>query len=204
MKRVLVMIGICWGILGGSRGVMDVLAAPSETTAQTEAFSETEGAPEITEPLSGAEENVTSLSQIMSVNRSVDMKARPEAGAETLMTYETGALIFVTGETADGWYQVLYQDKVGYVDKNALQMQEMDVEGLDAEMSVNEEEGKLVLETVEKYNMEAKQSKIWGGVIILLVVAIFAVGIISAVKSRQEEEPRKPYQKKIKVEDWNN
>ena len=29
------MIGICWGILGGSRGVMDVLAAPSETTAQT-------------------------------------------------------------------------------------------------------------------------------------------------------------------------
>ena len=183
---------------------MDVLAAPSETTAQTEAFSETEGAPEITEPLSGTEENVTSLSQIMSVNRSVDMKARPEAGAETLMTYETGALIFVTGETADGWYQVLYQGKVGYVDKNALQMQEMDVEGLDAEMSANEEEGKLVVETVEKYNMEAKQSKIWGGVIILLVVAIFAIGIISAVKSRQEEEPRKPYQKKIKVEDWNN
>lgn len=73
--------------------------------------------------------------------------------------------------------------------KSALTMQEFDVEGLDKEFQESEAEGKLVIEEVERYRAEAKRSRIWGIVIVLLVVGIFATGIIST--TRIEKEKRK-------------
>lgn len=199
------MVGICLGILGSGRTVMDVSASSDTALIQAEVLPQTRlvsQANPVPEAGAGAD-NMTSLSQIMSADRNVDMKAEPAEESETLMTYEEGALLFVTGETEDGWYRVIYQDKVGYVDKSALHIQEMDVEGLAAEMAANEEEGKLIIETVEKYRAQARRSRIWGGVIIVLVFAIFAVGIISAIRSKQEEGQKKSRKQKIKIEDWN-
>ncbi len=141
--------------------------------------------------------------QLMVAEQDVDMKAEPDAKSQTLMTYKKGDLVFSTGETADGWYLVMYQDKTGYVKKEALSIQELDVEGLDAEMALYEQEVKLVVETVEIYHAESRRSKIWGGVIIILVAAIFAVGIFSAVKAKKEEESGKMREQGVEIEDWN-
>lgn len=148
---------------------------------------------------------VTELNQIMVADKTALMKAEPDLDSETLMTYEEGALVFVIGETAEGWYYVTYQDKEGYIQKELLSMQEIDVEGLNAEMAVNEEEGRLVVEAVEKYRAEAKRSKIWGSIIIVLVVGIFAVGIFSALKTQKSEGEGNANKRKrqIKIEDWN-
>lgn len=144
---------------------------------------------------------ITELSQIMVAEETVDMKAEPNANAGTLMTYEKGALVFATGETADGWYRVTYQDKEGYVEKTALRMQEIDVEGLNAEMAVTAEEAKLVVETVEKYRDDARRSKIWGSVIVTLVAGIFAVGIISAVGTKKNKNDEDDKEEQLKIED---
>ena len=64
----------------------------------------------------------------------------------------------------------------------------LDVEGLDAEMSRTEQEAEFVVEMVEKYRDEARRSKIWGSVIVVLVVGIFATGIISGVRSSRREK----------------
>ncbi|MCM1156817.1 MAG: SH3 domain-containing protein [Roseburia sp.] len=150
----------------------------------------------------------TELSQIMVADEVTPMKAEPDYGSETIMTYDKDALVFVIGETTDGWYHVTYQDKKGYVQKKALRLQEIDVEGLDAEMAANEEEGKMVVEAVEQYRIASRRSKIWGSIIIVLVVGIFAIGIFSAVKPSKGDDNssnngNNKKKKQIKIEDWN-
>lgn len=128
---------------------------------------------------------------VLKAEKRTEMKASPEKTAETLMTFQAGDLIFAVEEMADGWYRVIYQDKEGYVEKDGLTMQEIDVEGLNAEMAANEAETKFVVEVVEKYRADARRSKIWGTIIILLVVSIFGVGIFSAIRSNQNEDDEK-------------
>ena len=148
---------------------------------------------------------ISELSQIMVANEVATMKSEPDNSSETLMTYDKDALVFVIGETTNGWYFVTYQEKEGYVQKDLLRLQEIDVEELDAEMAANAEEAKFVVEAVEKYRSEARRSKIWGSIIIVLVISIFAIGIISTVKppnGKGSGDVRKR-KKQIKIEDWN-
>ena len=187
MRQILIIAGMLYGIFGMKTSVICVQAAYDGQEA--DAMQD--------------ESQATSYNQLMVAEQDVDMKAEPDAESQTLMIYKKGDLVFSTGETGDGWYLVIYQDKTGYVEKNALSAQKLDVEGLDAEMALYEQEGKLVMETVEKYRAEAKRSKIWGGVIITLVAAIFAVGIFSAVKAKKEEDSVKTREKSVEVEDWN-
>lgn len=189
-KQILVIAGILYGLLGMKQpGIYAYAAQEVQIVPETDVVqSETEAA---------------SQNQIMVAEKDVDMKEAPDDNAPTVMTYEKGALIFTTGETADGWYMVIYQDKKGYVKKDFLSAQEMDVEGLDAEMEMNAQEGKLVMETVEKYRAEARRSKIWGSIIVILVAGIFAFGIFSAVKTKNDERPGKARKRSMEIEDWN-
>lgn len=132
--------------------------------------------------------SVSGPSQIMTTKEAVDMKSKPDAASETLMSYEQGASVFVTGQTDDGWYRVSYQDKVGYVPADSLRVQEIDVAKLDEEMENNAKEAAFVTETVEKYRKEAKYDKIWFSMIIVLVAGIFTVGIVSAVRTKKRGE----------------
>ena len=187
MRQILIIAGMLYGIFGMKISAICVQAA--QDVQEADVIQD--------------ESQTKSYNQLMVAERDVDMKAEPDADAQTLMTYKKGDLVFSTGETADGWYLVIYQDINGYVEKEALVVQELDVEGLDAEMAMYEQEGKLVMETVEKYRAEAKRSKIWGGVIITLVAAIFAVGIYSAVKTKKEEDSGKVREQGVEIEDWN-
>lgn len=57
---------------------------------------------------------------------------------------------------------------------------------LDAEFSNLKEESVMIVEEVERQREEARRSKIWGAVIILLVMGIFGMGVVSAIKDRIE------------------
>lgn len=138
--------------------------------------------------VSAQEQAVEERNQIMTAQEKVEAKAEPEEQAAIVHSYESGDSVFVTGETADGWYQITYQDVVGYVPVSTLTEMEIDVEGLDEEFSTEEEEGKLVVEVVERKRAEAKRARIWGTIIVVLVVGIFALGIFSAIKANRSEE----------------
>lgn len=133
---------------------------------------------------------ISELSQLMTADESVEMKAAPDDGAEGIMSYQKGDSVFVTGETANGWYRAMYQDKIGYIPKDSLSPQEIDVAALDEEMAQTEEEAKFMVEVVERYRDQARRSKIWGGVIIVLVLGIFATGIISGITSAKKRDLR--------------
>lgn len=179
MKILLIIIGVFIICMGS---VKTVLTARAEEAAKANVTAE--------EADSG---NVTELGRLMTADRDVDMKAAPEEAAEIIMSYKKGNSVFATEETANGWYRVIYQDKEGYVPKDALYIQEIDVAGLDAEMARLEEETKYIVESVEKYRAEARRAKIWGSVIAALIIGIFAFGIASGIRGKnrpkREEEP---------------
>lgn len=175
--RLLASVVLFCILAGTGRFALPVEAAQEDGAAQQEeAVQDTENTEDAQLPESGL---------ILEAGRKVDMKAEPAKTAETLMTFKKGSLLFATGEAADGWYHVIYQGMEGYVEVQGLSALELDIEGLDAEMAANEAETKFVVEVVEKYRADARRSKIWGTVIIVLVVGIFAVGIFSAVRSNK-------------------
>ncbi len=137
------------------------------------------------------EAEIMELNQIMQAEEAVEAKAEPKDNAEVIVTYSAGAPVYVVGETADGWYQISYQNQKGFVHKSELaEMKEIDAASLDEEMEAAEEESKMVVEEVERYRAEVRRSKIWGTIIVLLVVGIFATGIISTAKAEKEEKKR--------------
>ena len=70
--------------------------------------------------------------------------------------------------------------------ENQIQQIE-DSSELDAEFSKLEEESVMIVEEVERQREEARRSKIWGAVIIALVIGIFSMGIISTFKDKKME-----------------
>lgn len=121
----------------------------------------------------------------MTAVRRTEMRETPDNEADVVMTFEKGSSVFVIEEPVSGWYRVIYQNKEGYVPENALHPQEIGVEKLDAEMAQEAEEGKFMIETIERYRSEARRSKIWGSVIAVLIVGVFATGIISEIRGRK-------------------
>ncbi len=132
-------------------------------------------------------EGITELNQVMVADEAFEAKELPDDNSASVITYQSGQSVFVTGETADGWYKVSYQDKEGYVRKSLLFIQEFDVEGLDKEFQELEMESKILVEEVERYRTEARRSRIWGIVIVLLVAGIFVTGIISTKRMEREK-----------------
>lgn len=136
----------------------------------------------------------TSMSQFLTATGKVEAKEEPDRNTKTVFTYEAGSTIMVVGETKDGWYKVSFQGKEGYIDMNAqkvkenVQKAEIDVEALDKEMEETAAEGKMIVEETERYRQEAKRSRIWGTIIVLLVVGIFATGIISTLRGEKQRK----------------
>ena len=140
----------------------------------------------------------------------INVKALPDDDAETIFTYDEGDYIYVTDETLDSWYIVYCQGRTGYINKNAsqgmeavqdgqgvqseqnaqaiLEVEEIDIEALDDELAVLEVENKLIAEGIERYLAEARRSRIWGIVIVLLVIGIFAVGIVSSIRAEKKNQ----------------
>lgn len=136
---------------------------------------------------------VTELNQVMTILVDCDAKELPKRGAAGVISYNAGAPVWVIGETQDGWYLVSYQDKKGYIPKDYIAELQIEVEekgavglneaGLDEEMEALGAENKMVVEEIERQRSETRRSHIWTVIIVLLIIGIFATGIVSTVKS---------------------
>ena len=153
-----------------------------------------------------AQEEATEIQvlRFMNATQRIDAKAEPNSNAETIFSYDAGDSVLVTGETQDGWYIVYYQGKTGYIypkasggnntpgaqdtSQDVLVEQELDIEALDAELEALQVEDKIIIEEVERYRAEVRRSRIWGTIIVLLVIGIFAVGIVSTVRAEKKKK----------------
>lgn len=134
------------------------------------------------------ETEISELNRIMVAVKEIEAREEPIDSAPAVILYEADAPVLVVGETADGWYKVSYQNTTGYVGKSELTANELDIAALDEEMKAAEAESKMVVEEVERYRAEVRRSRIWGTIIVLLVVGIFATGILSTVRSEKAKK----------------
>lgn len=152
-------------------------------------------------PVKATENSSNQSGQLMMVKEETAVKSSPDESADTIITYATGESVFVIGETEDGWYEVFYQGKTGYVLKDKLKQMAIDgkatdteaenqayITALDEELGAMEAEGKMFVEEVERQREERKHSSVWGVVIGLLIIGILATGVISTVRTNKKED----------------
>jgi hypothetical protein len=130
------------------------------------------------------------VNEFMNIMRRTEGKVSPDSASETAATIEEGTLIFAISEVTEGWYEITHVGQKMFVPKSALQSQIVD-ENLALEVQDMEKENAMIIEAVERARASLRQARIWGVVIILFIVGIFALGIISTIKNSRAEKAEK-------------
>lgn len=138
-------------------------------------------------------ENVSVTGSMKQVEAHVDVLENQDEGSDVIVSFESGSMIMVIDES-DDWYTVSYQGKTGYISKKASPDAIVDnvsftenVQSLDEEFAEESAQMTLIAEEVERYRAERKRSIIWGTIIVLLVIGVFATGIISSLQNAKKD-----------------
>lgn len=139
-------------------------------------------------PVKAAEtEGAMTLQQTV---KAAEIKESPEDGAATLREIEEGTAVIVYGDPQDSWSRVEYDGTSGYMESGALEFYMTDdaAEELEEEFETVQSETVRTVEEIELRQKSKRSSVIWGGIIAVLVAAIFIVGVVSAIRKDNGEE----------------
>ncbi len=132
----------------------------------------------------------------------VTVREEPDRKSKTAGKLEAGTPVVVSEDEKDGWCKVRNQTVEGYVQTSDLQIvNAANAEALKQEFGVNEEFDSMVLEEYDYRQRQRRTSIIWGVIIGVLVAAIFAVGIVSAIHSNKEEQGEEEQKEKAENEE---
>lgn len=124
--------------------------------------------------------------ELMMTTVQTEGREKPEAEAAVLVEFAAGSQVMVIGQS-DGWYEVFYQGKTVYVEASVLAASDaVDMQALEEEMQKTAEQDTAFIESLEMQRKALSRSRVWQIVIVVLIAAIFAVGVISAVKKTKE------------------
>ncbi|MDE5825272.1 MAG: SH3 domain-containing protein [Lachnospiraceae bacterium] len=147
------------------------------------------------------------MNKIFQLNSDVELHEQPDTASEVTVSLPGGTTVIVKEDAKDGWCKVAYQENAGYVEISFLGLigsqstpavtdhqsttenetapgNVGNVSALDEEFKTMKEEGRLAYQEAEDAKEQAKAEKKWGVVIAVLVIAIFAVGIISTLRNK--------------------
>lgn len=130
-------------------------------------------------------EKTEAVNQVMVTQQETEAREQPKETSPVIERFTIGTPILVTRVVDENWYEISFQEQTLYIMKSNLQ-QTIENAELEQEFQQMEEEGAMVITAVEQYRQDRIRSRIWAGVIILLVIGIFAVGIVGSVKSKNE------------------
>ncbi len=140
-------------------------------------------------PVKANEAVVGTLQQTV---QETEIKKEPDNASDTLEKLSEGCAVVVYGEPEDSWSKVEYHGITGYIKSETLEMYGAEYsEEMEQEFQTVEEEMTRKADEYELMQKEKRTATIWGTVIAVLVIAIFAVGIVSAIKQskgKEEEE----------------
>ncbi len=132
----------------------------------------------------------------------VTVREEPDNSTKAVGELEAGTPVVVSEDEKDGWCKVKNQTLEGYVQTSDLQVVNAeDAEALKQEFGVNDEFGSMVLEEYDYQKKQKRTSLIWGVVIGVLVIAIFAVGIVSAINGNKAEQDKEEQKEKADDEE---
>lgn len=118
---------------------------------------------------------------VLQVNDDIKLRAKPDASAAVTAELKKGTPVVITQDAKGGWCMVSYREKSGYVQTTHLGIVG-DNGKLDDELKHIGESGIMAYFEAEMEKRRIDTERIWGAVIVVLVIAIFGAGILSAVK----------------------
>ncbi len=115
------------------------------------------------------------------------LRTNPDAEATKVCEVKAGAVVIVTAYDGGEWCEVSCKGNQGYVPITML-TPVGDSKALAQEFENLANDYENTYEEMLEIRRQERNSRIWGCVIIALVVAIFAVGIVSAIKKNKLEQ----------------
>jgi len=114
----------------------------------------------------------------------IEVYEKKADSSKVLTTIEEGIPIMIL-EKGDDWCQVQYMDATGYVKTSLLQKEN---EELASELDAQQEYNNTFMNEIFRLEDEKAKSRVWGAVIVLLIIGIFGVGIFNTIKMNKKEE----------------
>ena len=109
----------------------------------------------------------------------------PNEQAAVIATLTAGTPVFSVEATDGVWVKVMYQQMTGYIPVTKVKTFASDE--LTKEFEQIALENGLLISEIEYIELQRKQKVVWTAIIVILVVMIFAVGIVSAFMKNIKE-----------------
>ena len=113
----------------------------------------------------------------------------PETSAETVIVLKAGTPVLVEEEGQNGWCKVSSQEQMGYIMISELKTIG-NQEELDAEFAKISDTVQLAFDEIVTREQEELQARIWGTIIVVLIIAIFGVSIVSGLRKNKLENEK--------------
>lgn len=143
-----------------------------------------------------ATENTYKKNVLIETTTETKLYEQPDTDSKELMTIEAHTQLFTQADQEGDWILVKKDGTDGYLQVSAITLFQAD--GISQEFEKKENGFDMFYRELTYYTKEKQQKIIWGITIGALVVAIFAVGIVSTVLKNKKTITKKKKLKKAK------
>lgn len=142
-------------------------------------------------PVNAAETNTTVAGTVLKTDADLEVYQEASKTSKVIAVLDEGTVVLAMDENSEeGWCKISVKEMTGYIETGHLvtlgSSEEMDLEfeqiGNNYHMVFNE---------VQQLEKQQLQTRIWGTVIAVLTVGMFAAGIIPVIKKNRENEKNK-------------
>lgn len=126
---------------------------------------------------------------MVQVLEAISLYQAPDESSEVIGTLSAGVPAICVEQATDGWIKISYQELAGYTRVENVKLP--NDEALNQEFEQIANQNALLINDLEYIELQKKQKTTWGIIIGALVVAIFAVGIASAMMKNIHDREQK-------------
>lgn len=126
---------------------------------------------------------------VLETSEEAIMYESPSENSAVIATLEQGTAVITGAAAENGWCAVTAKELTGYVKLEKLKSIG-DKAALEEEFQIQADNNAMLMNELERLRSQRLQTRIWGSIIVILVAAMFGVGIYSARKKNKEEANR--------------
>lgn len=134
-----------------------------------------------------SEDTQITANTAMKVSTDATLYESASDSSNAVTTLASGTPVIVREDAKDGWCKVSYKDTYGYVKTESLAAL-VSADEISPEFADMQKQVQLLFDSIIVREQEEKRSRIWGAIIVVLVVVIFGVGIISSIKGKDKKD----------------
>lgn len=127
---------------------------------------------------------------LLETQKKVQIYEEQDTGSAVVAVLEKGTPLICTESEEEGWYRITYQDIEGYARADALDAY-VESEQLDEEFDSVAEDNELRMEDLEALAKQEKSKRLWGGImiglIVVMVAGMFASGLYAVKNNRKNK-----------------